>query len=51
MSYTFSAQKDVHVDSKKYMHVDNTDLFLQIDKRLSEVIVYLAVKRVIFVHY
>ena len=38
MSYTFSAQKDVHVDSKKYMHVDNTDLFLQIDKRLSEVI-------------
>ena len=37
MSYTLSAQKEVHVDSKKDMHVDNTDLFLQKDKRLSEV--------------
>ena len=37
MSYTLSAQKDVHVDSKKDMHDDDTDLFLQIDKRLSEV--------------
>ena len=37
MSYTLSAQKNVHVDSKKGMHVDDTDLFLQIDKRLSEV--------------
>ena len=37
MSYTLSVQKDVHVESKKGMHVDNTDLFLQIDKRLSEV--------------
>ena len=37
MSYTLSAQKDVHVDSKKDMHVDYSDLFLQIDKRLSEV--------------
>ena len=37
MSYTLSAQKDVHVDSKKDMHVEITDLFLQIDKRLSEV--------------
>ena len=37
MSYTLSAQKHVHVDSKKGMHVDNTDLFLQIDKRLREV--------------
>ena len=37
MSYTLSAQKDVHVDSKKDMHVDDSDLFLQIDKRLSEV--------------
>ena len=45
MSYTLSAQKDVHVDikkdmyvdSKKNMHVDVSDLFLQIDKRLSEV--------------
>ena len=27
----------MHVDSKKDMHVDNTDLFLQIDKRLNEV--------------
>ena len=37
MSYTLSAQKDVHVDSKKGMHVDNTDLSLQIDKMPSEV--------------
>ena len=37
MSYTLSVQKDVHVESKKGMHVDNIDLFLQIDKRLSEV--------------
>ena len=37
MSYTLSAQKDVHVDSKKDMHVGDSDLFLQIDKRLSEV--------------
>ena len=37
MSYTLSAQKDVHVDSKKDMHVDDSDLFLQIDKRLSEI--------------
>ena len=42
MSYTLSAQKDVNVDSKKDMHVedmhvDDSDLFLQIDKRLSEV--------------
>ena len=37
MSYTLSVQKDVHVDSKKDMQVDNTDLSLQIDKRLSEV--------------
>ena len=37
MLYTLSAQKDVHFDSKKYMHVVNTDSFLQIDKRLSEV--------------
>ena len=36
MSYTLSAQKDMHVDSKNGMHVDNTDLFLQIDQRLSE---------------
>ena len=27
----------MHYDSKKDMHVDNTDLFLQIDKRLNEV--------------
>ena len=34
--YTFSPK--VHAcDSKKDMHVDNTDLFLQIDKRLNEV--------------
>ena len=37
MSYALSAQKDVHVDSKKDMHVDDSDLFLQIDKSLSEV--------------
>ena len=37
MSYTLSAQKDVHVDSKKDLHVDDNDLFLQIDKRLDEV--------------
>ena len=37
MSYTLSAQKDVHFDSKKDMHVDDSDLFLQIDKRLSEI--------------
>ena len=37
MSYTLSAQKDVHVDSKKDMHVDDSDLFLQIDRRFSEV--------------
>ena len=37
MSYTLSAQKDVHVDSKKDMHVDDSDLFLQRDKRLSKV--------------
>ena len=35
MSYTLSAYKDVHVDSKKDMHVDDTDLFFQIAKRLS----------------
>ena len=39
MSYTLSAQKDVYVDSKKDMHVDDSDLFLQIDKKLSEVTV------------
>ena len=37
MSYTLSAQKDVHVDSKKDMHADDSDLFLQIDKKLIEV--------------
>ena len=37
LSYKLSAQKGVHVDSKKDMHVDDSDLFLQIDKRLSEV--------------
>ena len=37
MSYTLSAQKDVHADSKKDMHVDDSNLFLQIDKMLSEV--------------
>ena len=37
MSYTLSAKKNVHVDSKKDMQVDDSDLFLQIDKRLSEV--------------
>ena len=37
MSHTLSALKDVHVYSKKDMHVDDTDLFLQIDKKLSEV--------------
>ena len=37
MSYTLLAQKDVHVDSKKDMHVDASYLCLQIDKRLSEV--------------
>ena len=37
MSYTLSATKNMHVDSKKDMHVDNTDLFLQIDKRLNVV--------------
>ena len=30
MSYTLSAQKDVYVDSKKDMHIDDSDLFLQI---------------------
>ena len=35
--YTLSAPKDLHVDSKKDVHVDNTDLFLQIDKLLIEV--------------
>ena len=33
MSYTLSAQKNEHVDSKKDLHVDVSDLFLQIDKR------------------
>ena len=37
MSYTLSAQKDVHVDSKKDMHLDDSNLLLQIDKKLSEV--------------
>ena len=37
MSYTLSAQKDVHVDSKKDMHVDDSDYFLQIDQKLIEV--------------
>ena len=37
MSFTLSAQKDVHVDSKEDMHVDDRDLFLQIDKKLIEV--------------
>ena len=37
MSYTLSAQNDVHVDSKKDRHVDDSDLFLQIDKKLVEV--------------
>ena len=37
MSHTLSAQKDVHVDSKNDMHVDNTYLFLQKDESLSEV--------------
>ena len=37
MSYTLSAQKDVHVDILKDMHVDDSDLFLQIDKKLIEV--------------
>ena len=37
MSYTLLDQKDVHVDNKKDMHVDASDLCLQIDKRLSEV--------------
>ena len=37
MSYTLSAPKDMHVDSKKDMHVGNTDLFMQLDKRLNEV--------------
>ena len=44
MSYTLSVQNDVHVESKKGMHVDNTDLFLQIDKRLSEVTGYYCAK-------
>ena len=37
MSYTLSAQKHVHVDSKKDMHDDDSDLFLQIDMKLIEV--------------
>ena len=37
MLYTLSAPKDMHVDSKKDMHVNNTDLFLQIDRKLKEV--------------
>ena len=37
MYYTLSAPKDIYVDSKKDMHGDNTDLLLQIYKRLHKV--------------
>ena len=37
MSYTLLAQKDMYIDSKKDTHVDDSDLFLQIEERLSEV--------------
>ena len=49
MSYTLSAQKDVHVDSKKDMHVDDSDLFLQIDKKRSELPLWIIFSYLYFV--